>query len=88
MKGASSIPVFSSVGDSLGVSPYAVAVAWLRSLSPQVMVMPGVSQVSSVLDALSGLSISLTASQLEEINAGLPVSEPMHHELLSDQPLV
>ena len=88
MKGASSIPVFSSVGDSLGVSPYAVAVAWLRSLSPQVMVMPGVSKVSSVVDALSGLSISLTTSQLDEINAGLPASEPMHHELLSDQPRV
>ncbi|MEN9609092.1 MAG: hypothetical protein RLZZ06_1023, partial [Actinomycetota bacterium] len=55
---------------------------------PQMLVMPGVTRVASALDAISGLKIELSASQLERIAAGLPQSEPMHHELLSDQPRV
>lgn len=86
MKGAKANPVLSSIGAELGVSNYAVAVAWLRSLSPQVMVLPGVSRVESVEDALSGLEVQLTEEQLSEISHRLPESEPMHHELLSDQP--
>ena len=88
MKGAGSIPVFAEISSEVGASPFAVAVAWLRSLSSSILVMPGVSRVASALDAIGGLSISLSDEQLSRIQAGLPETEPMHPELLSDQPRV
>ena len=88
MKGATSVPVFSEIGAEVDASPYAVTVSWLRTLSSQMLVMPGVTRVESALDAISGLSLTLTSDQLARIEAGLPTSEPMHHELLSDQPRV
>ena len=86
MKGVDSTPVLAEIGLEVGASPHAVAVAWLRSLSPQIMVMPGVTRVESALDAVSGVFLELTADQLSRISTGLPESEPMHAELLSDQP--
>ena len=86
MKGVETVAVLAEVGAEVDASPYAVAVAWLRSLSPQMLVMPGVSRVESALDAISGVSLSLTAEQLARIEAELPESQPMHPELLSDQP--
>ena len=86
MKGASAVPVLAEVGLEVDASPYAVAVAWLRSLSTQMLVMPGVTRVESALDAISGASLVLSTEQLARIQAGLPESEPMHAELLSDQP--
>ena len=86
MKGVESVPILKEIGEELGVSAYAVAVAWLKSLSKQILVMPGVSRVESALDAITGISITLTDSHLERITLGLPETQPMHPELLSDQP--
>jgi len=63
-----------------GTSTYAVAVAWLRSLSPAVVPLPGVTRAESVLDAVSGLTLQL--------NGDVPLQDtlPMDAELLSDQP--
>ncbi len=63
-------------------STYAVAVAWLRSLSPRVVPLPGVTRSDSVLDAISGLNLQLSSTP--------PLSDtlPMDAELLSDQPRV
>ena len=88
MKGVESVAVLAEIGQEVGASPYAVAVAWLRSLSPQILVMPGVSRVESALDAISGVALKLTTEQRARIEAGLPVTQPMHPELLSDQPRV
>ena len=86
MKGVSSVPVLAEVSSEVGATPYAVAVAWLRSLSSQMLVMPGVTRAESALDAIRGISLSLTTEQLERIDSGLPESKPMDAELLSDQP--
>jgi aryl-alcohol dehydrogenase-like predicted oxidoreductase len=86
MKGVESVPVLAEIANEVSASPYAVAVAWLKSLSPQMLVMPGVSRVESALDAIIGVSLELSASQLERIETGLPETQPMHPELLSDQP--
>jgi len=86
MKGVSETGILAEIGAEIGASAFAVAVAWLRSLSPQMLVMPGVTRSESVLDALSGVALNLSVEQLARIEAGLPTSEPMHHELLSDQP--
>ncbi len=62
------------------VTTYAVAVAWLRSLSTSIVVLPGVTRAESVLDALSGLNLVL------EGDVPFPANLPMDAELLSDQP--
>ena len=86
MKGVGSVPVLAEIGLEVGASPYAVAFAWLQSLSEQIMVMPGVSRVETALDAISASKLVLSVDQLARVEAGLPETEPMHWELLSDQP--
>lgn len=63
-----------------GVSTYAVAVAWLRSLSPSIVPLPGITRVESVKDALAGLELELS----DEVP--LQPTLPMDRELISDQP--
>jgi aryl-alcohol dehydrogenase-like predicted oxidoreductase len=78
--------VFGAIAADQGKSTHAVALAWLRSLSPSVVPIPGVTRVETVLDNLSGLDIKLSEQELAEINAKLPATLPMDAELLGDQP--
>ena len=78
--------VFGSIAADQGKSTHAVALAWLRSLSPSVVPIPGVTRVETVLDNLSGLDIKLSEQELAEIDAKLPATLPMDAELLGDQP--
>jgi aryl-alcohol dehydrogenase-like predicted oxidoreductase len=78
--------VFGTIAADQGKSTHAVALAWLRSLSPSVVPIPGVTRVETVLDNLSGLDIKLSDQEIAEINAKLPASLPMDAELLADQP--
>lgn len=83
MKGAhpaDASPELKAFADGHGVSTYAIAIAWLCSLSPAVVPLPGVTRVESVLDAMSGLTIELDGE------VPLEQSLPMDRELLSDQP--
>lgn len=86
MKGARDVAILAEIGAEVGESPFAVAVAWLRSLSPQMVVMPGVTRSASVNDALRGVALTLSAEQLGRIEAGLPQTLPMDAELLGDLP--
>ena len=78
--------VFGSIASSHGCSTHAVALAWLRSLSPSIVPIPGVTRRETVLDNLSGLELKLSADELASIRANLPATLPMDAELLSDQP--
>ena len=83
MKGAHQRDASQELKDyaaSHNVSTYAVAVAWLRSLSKAVVVLPGVTRAASVLDALAGVDLAL------EGDVPLPTGLGMDAELLSDQP--
>ena len=73
-------PELKAYADAHGASTYAVAVAWLKSLSPAIVPLPGVTRVESAADAISGLSLKL--------NGEVPLgpSRPMDAELMSDQP--
>jgi aryl-alcohol dehydrogenase-like predicted oxidoreductase len=74
------------VADELTQSPYAVGVAWLRSLSSSIIPIPGVTRPASVTDSIEGSKLQLEPSVLERINRKLPASLPMDSELLADQP--
>ena len=78
--------VIHEVADELGQSPYAIGVAWLRSLSSSIVPLPGVTRAASVVDSVAGAKLVLEAGVLERINRELPATLPMDSELLSDQP--
>jgi aryl-alcohol dehydrogenase-like predicted oxidoreductase len=78
--------VIHEVAGELGLSPYAVGVAWLRSLSSSIVPIPGVTRTDSVVDSIVGSKLELEAGYLERINRELPATLPMDSELLSDQP--
>ena len=78
--------VFGAAATAHGKSTHAIALAWLRSLSPMMVPIPGVTRVETILDNLSGLKITLSEQELSEITGKLPASFPMDAELLADQP--
>jgi aryl-alcohol dehydrogenase-like predicted oxidoreductase len=53
--------------DAHGVSPQQVALAWLLSLSPGVVPIPGASRPESILDCIAAVELQLTDDELEAI---------------------
>lgn len=56
-----------AAADAHGVSPQQVALAWLLSLSPVVIPIPGASRPESVEDSVRAAGLELTAGELEAI---------------------
>jgi aryl-alcohol dehydrogenase-like predicted oxidoreductase len=56
--------------DAHGVSPQQVALAWLLSLSPAIIPIPGASRPESIQDSVGALDLELTADELQAIGAG------------------
>ena len=77
--------LLAKVAEARGVSTFAVANAWLRSLSPNMVPMPGVTRAESIADHLSALTLQLSQAELAVL-ANLPESDPVDAEIISDQP--
>ena len=56
-----------AVADERGVSPHQVALAWLLSLSPVVIPIPGASRPESIEDSVKAVELELTPEELERI---------------------
>jgi aryl-alcohol dehydrogenase-like predicted oxidoreductase len=56
-----------AAADAHGVSPQQVALAWLLSLSPVVIPIPGASRPESVEDSVRAAELELTADELAAI---------------------
>jgi aryl-alcohol dehydrogenase-like predicted oxidoreductase len=54
-----------------GVSPQRVALAWLLSLSPQVIPIPGASRAETITDSLAAAELVLDADELQAITAAV-----------------
>jgi aryl-alcohol dehydrogenase-like predicted oxidoreductase len=78
--------IIKDIAQENNATTYQVAIAWLRSLSPAIVPIPGVSRVESVQDAIAALDLKLSESDLQRINEGLEPTLPVDKELLSDQP--
>ncbi|MFM1795652.1 MAG: hypothetical protein RLZZ340_329 [Actinomycetota bacterium] len=78
--------VFASIAQNHQCSTHAVAMAWLRSLSPSIVPIPGVTRIETVLDNVSALKVKLSDEELSQIEKSLPATQPMDAELLTDQP--
>ncbi|MDP1719878.1 MAG: aldo/keto reductase [Candidatus Nanopelagicaceae bacterium] len=77
---------FGELGQQKGVSAFAMTIAWLLHLSPTMIPIPGTTRVSSLLDDLEGVDISLTADEMKYLNSSLPESAPIDDELLEQPP--
>ena len=53
--------------DSHGASPQQVALAWLLSLSPVVIPIPGASRPETIRDSLAAVALELDEAQLDAI---------------------
>ncbi len=58
-----------AAADAHGVSPQRVALAWLLSLSPVMIPIPGASRPESILDSLQAIDLQLTDEELAAIGA-------------------
>ncbi len=76
--------IVKELADEKGVSTYAIAIAWLRSLSPSIVPIPGITRIESVRDSLN--VVELSQDELSRLNEGFDETLPMDAELLSDQP--
>ena len=56
-----------AVAEARGVSPHQVALAWLLSLSPVVIPIPGASRPESIQDSVHAVDLELTPEELERI---------------------
>jgi aryl-alcohol dehydrogenase-like predicted oxidoreductase len=54
-----------------GVSPQRVALAWLLSLSPRVIPIPGASRPETITDSLAAAELVLDAAELQAITAAV-----------------
>jgi pyridoxine 4-dehydrogenase len=58
-----------SVADQLGVSPMAVALAWLLQRSPNILLIPGTSSVAHLRENVAAAALKLPEDVLEELNS-------------------
>lgn len=93
MKGArdseAGTPSYTALGQiaaNRGVSRFEVASGWLRGLSKNLILMPGVTRKESVDNSLEGLKFKLAEDEREFLETSL-ASGPVDHEIIGDQPL-
>jgi aryl-alcohol dehydrogenase-like predicted oxidoreductase len=68
-RAAGSVDPVRSVADAHGVSPQQVALAWLLSLSPTVIPIPGASRPETIRDSVRAARLELSADELDAIRA-------------------
>ena len=61
--------LLSELGQAHGVSAYRVALAWLLAKGPNVVPIPGASQVASITDSAAAAQLTLSDEELRRIDA-------------------
>jgi aryl-alcohol dehydrogenase-like predicted oxidoreductase len=67
---AGSVQAVRRVAERHGVSPQRVALAWLLSLGPTVVPIPGASRPESIADSAAAAWLELSGEELAEISSG------------------
>jgi len=78
--------VFEEVSAKLGVSPFALALAWEMRYSSAVLPIPGATRAESVLDCVTSLDIDLSDEDFEYLSANLPEQAEYSSELTPKAP--
>jgi aryl-alcohol dehydrogenase-like predicted oxidoreductase len=63
-----------AAADAHGVSPQQVALAWLLSLSPTMIPIPGASRPETITDSLRAAELALSADELQAISTSAGVA--------------
>jgi aryl-alcohol dehydrogenase-like predicted oxidoreductase len=71
---ASGFDAVQAVADAHGVSPQQVALAWLLSLSPTMIPIPGASRPETITDSLRAAELQLSADELQAISESAGVA--------------
>jgi aryl-alcohol dehydrogenase-like predicted oxidoreductase len=66
-KAGSKAPAVGRIASERGVSPQRVALAWLLSLSPTVLPIPGSRRPETILDSVAAAELELSREELAEI---------------------
>jgi aryl-alcohol dehydrogenase-like predicted oxidoreductase len=78
---------FDELAKAKGVSAYAITIAWHLANSPVEIPIPGATRPESILDSFKGVSITLSADELAQLNSSLSTDlGPLHEELLNQPP--
>jgi len=77
---------FEEVAATHKVSRFAIAIAWHLAGSPVAIPIPGATRKESILDSITGLSVTLSADEMAHLNASLPANPPLHEELVPQPP--
>ena len=64
---AGNVDPVRAAADAHGVSPQQVALAWLLSLSPSVIPIPGARRAESIVDSLHAVELELSPDELDAI---------------------
>jgi aryl-alcohol dehydrogenase-like predicted oxidoreductase len=68
---ASNVGPVRAAADAHGVSPQQVALAWLLSLGPNVIPIPGARRPESIVDSLRAVELELSQDELDAIGAAV-----------------
>ena len=72
---------FEEVGNRLGASPFAVALAWEMRYSSAVLPIPGATRAETVLDCVSATELKLSDEDFEYLSSNLPPQAEYSSEL-------
>jgi len=61
---------FQAVAEAHSVSPQQVALAWMLAKAPVVIPIPGASRPESIRDCVRAANLTLTAAELDRLDAG------------------
>lgn len=64
--------VLGAIAKRRGVSPYQVALAWLRRIDAVILPIPGVTRFESLVSSLHALEVSLSDEDIAELDAAFP----------------
>ncbi|KAG8686793.1 hypothetical protein FRC09_013922, partial [Ceratobasidium sp. 395] len=76
-KNTNIVTALTEIATKKGVTPAQLCLAWVSSLGPHVVPIPGPSQADRTLENMAAASVSLGELELEEIRSALernPVS--------------
>ncbi|MBZ4329963.1 aldo/keto reductase [Corallococcus sp. AS-1-12] len=72
VKELEALPGLRELAGARGVSVHRFALAWVRTVSPCVVPIPGVSRLSTLEDALGAATLDLTPEELRRMESLLP----------------
>jgi aryl-alcohol dehydrogenase-like predicted oxidoreductase len=62
------------IASERGVSPQRTALAWLLSLSPTVLAIPGSRRPETILDSVAAADLELSVDELAAIDADVGIA--------------